>query len=222
MPVTLSRKARERITETVGLDPEDIRTARFIDRVEQWLGAYCGAVAALDDEPRPGHYADVFERMQRLATTTQKNASDLFELVRGMNGRVRAQIIANNGDEARIQRALAELVDVATRANRIAVVAESRGRPKKRALAAICEKLLLIFNEFVDADEVDSEKLKEYLGPDLNYAPKTKTSKVVVPLSERELEAREFLQVALKEVGISASDRDIRAFILEARKALIK
>ena len=179
-------------------------------------------MAALDDEPRPRHYADAFERIHRRATTTQKNAIELFDLVRGMNGRVRAQIVGNAGDEVRIQRALTELMDVATRAGRMADVAESRGRPKKRALASICESLLMMYYEFVDADEVDAEQLKDHLSPNSNCAPKTKTSKAVVPLSERELEAREFLQVALKEAGITASDRDIRTAILESRKAPIK
>jgi hypothetical protein len=195
----LSENAKTELLERLGLDskiPDDAnKGAKALRVVEYWLGFYPGGVDALDNAPRSADYRQTLTPIRKRA---YKLCNDLCELNQWMCEAVEIRDVDVNA----LKLSLIALVDAIGKAVSEMGNTESRGRPKDQALRQVVGELRRIF-------------MRYHRGANLQRSIKG----AVTPLSERENEEVEFVEIALDEANID-HPQNLRSLFDEPGAAL--
>jgi len=139
LPHTLSKRARDELTERLGVDPQDRKhrgkAADALLSVELALGAFEPLRANVEGAPRPADY-------RRVLTALRDDAARLANALGNLDGYMRDDLTVTRGlDVYAVERALSELHAAARDAVAEHAALGSRGRPASEALRWVVGEL---------------------------------------------------------------------------------
>jgi hypothetical protein len=200
-PHNLSSRAEIKLKGLLEVD--GVRWEKAKRNIETWLGAYKGAVVALDNAPRPAHYV---ARLRKISKIISKAAPAIVDSLY-WNEWVRNELIrelpdpTSRGLEAR-ERALIEIGDAANAALKRFEGIKSQGRPPHAALQTIIDNLRKVFETYYRGGETKR----------IRYG-------AISSLSAREAEEREFVRFAIEDAKILLPQNLGQFFLSSPKKA---
>jgi hypothetical protein len=180
--------------------------AEAIHEVEKWLGFYPVGVRAFDKAPRA---VDYLETLKPISKRANKLYNDLNKLnpwitsaieIRGIYAE--SEALGHSVDIDALKISLHALIDAAENVISEKGQTESRGRPKGETLRIVVGQLRRIFARYYRG----GNSLRSTRG-------------AINPLSEREYDEQEFIEIALKDANIPCP-QNIRSLFDEPRVAL--
>lgn len=145
-PFSLNEEQKRQLFDNcLGVDFDDKRERKKAEKVillvERCLGSYFGAVESLDQAPTAASYRDEL-------TSLRKRTHELYNEFAQLSYHMRDLLHKYNYEPFDAAYALAQFIDIASKALTDLESNESRGKPNKKALPAIVNTLYRIFHDY--------------------------------------------------------------------------
>jgi hypothetical protein len=207
----LTDAAQIKLAQAVGLSPaaDSARLGKMHLKVQHVLGAYCGAIQAVDNAPRASDYARDYGRLERDAKVLLE---DLAAFSERMKEDLQAELATVHEIElSTIERDL-RFLNAALEARSRVYAAEPddgaetqskrRGRPRSRAIEILIETLQSIFVRIYSKDaQVRARK---------RGAIKARSS--------REEDELDFVRVSISDAGIRIDNAKLKRLLRRSRQ----
>lgn len=201
---TLSDSARLKLTEAVGLSSADDNTARLETmcmKVQHALGAYYGAIQAVDNAPRASDYVREYARLEH-------DAKGFLEDLAASSERIKEDLEAELAtvhatDLHAIERSIRLLAAaLKARARIYAAESEDGGRPRSLAIKILIDPLRSIF---ADCYSKDVERRPRRRG-------------AIKAISPQEADELAFIRVAISDAGIRLDNEKLKRLLRRRRQ----